>query len=244
MATPRMFRALGIPLKRGRLLADSDVAGASLVAVINETAARLYWSGDDPIGKTIRYYPQETSPSIQIVGVVGDVRRRAHARRPRPSFYVPFAQAPRPPYEGRSMTFILRGAREPAAVAGEFRSGRGRVHRCGAAAGECPVDGRGRCRYRGSAALHRYCHDLLCKCGVLPWRRSVFTGSLRTAFSSGFARLGCAWRLARTTRHLQVDRRQRHGLALLGVIVGVPAALAGHEDDGQRADRRHEHGSS
>jgi hypothetical protein len=56
MATPQMFRALGIPLKRGRLLAEGDVAGQPFVAVINETAARL-WSGDDPIGKTIRYYP-------------------------------------------------------------------------------------------------------------------------------------------------------------------------------------------
>ena len=83
MATPRMFRAFGIPLKRGRLLGDGDVAGRPLVAVINETAARLYWSGDDPIGKTIRYYPQETSPSIQIVGIVGDVRSEG-ARAPAP----------------------------------------------------------------------------------------------------------------------------------------------------------------
>jgi predicted permease len=74
MATPRLFRTLGIPLKRGRLLADTDAPGRPLVAVINETAARLFWSGDDPIGRTIRYYPQETSPSIQIVGIVGDVR--------------------------------------------------------------------------------------------------------------------------------------------------------------------------
>ena len=74
MATPRLFPVLGIPLKRGRLLADSDVPERPLVAVINETAARLYWSDDDPIGRTIRYYPQETSPSIQIVGIVGDVQ--------------------------------------------------------------------------------------------------------------------------------------------------------------------------
>ena len=54
MATPHLFRALGIPLKRGRLFDDRDVSGTPLVAVINETTARLYWSGDDPIGKTIR----------------------------------------------------------------------------------------------------------------------------------------------------------------------------------------------
>ena len=82
MATPRMFRSLGIPLKRGRLLTEGDIVGRPFVAVINETAARLYWSGDDPIGKTIRYYPRETSPSIQIVGIVGDVRSMGASEPP------------------------------------------------------------------------------------------------------------------------------------------------------------------
>jgi hypothetical protein len=63
LATPRMFRALGIPLKRGRPLGEGDVPGQPLVAVINETAARLYWPDADPIGRTIRYYPVDTSPS-------------------------------------------------------------------------------------------------------------------------------------------------------------------------------------
>ena len=74
MATPRLFGALRIPLKRGRLLADDDDALRPLVAVVNETAARTYWPNDDPVGKTLRFYPRETSPSIRIVGVVGDVR--------------------------------------------------------------------------------------------------------------------------------------------------------------------------
>ena len=122
MATPDLFRAFGIPLKRGRLIADSDAAGAPLVAVINETAARLYWAGDNPIGKRIRYYPRETSPSIQIVGVVGDVRWEGARTAAPPSIFVPFAQAPRPPYEGRSMTFILRTPERPLALARSARA--------------------------------------------------------------------------------------------------------------------------
>ena len=108
MTTPRMFGALRISLKRGRLLSERDVAGQPLVAVINETAARLYWRDDDPIGRTIRYYPQKTSPSIRIVGVVGDVRSLGPNNPAPPAVYVPFAQAPRPPYEGRTMTFVIR----------------------------------------------------------------------------------------------------------------------------------------
>jgi putative ABC transport system permease protein len=122
MATPRMFRAFGIPLKRGRLLDEGDVAGRPLVALINDTAARLYWSGDDPIGQTIRYYPRETSPSIQIVGIVGDVRSEGARAPAPPAIYVPFAQAPRPPYEGRMMTFIVRVAADPSAAVGSARA--------------------------------------------------------------------------------------------------------------------------
>jgi putative ABC transport system permease protein len=122
MATPRMFRVLGTPLKRGRLLAESDVAGRPFVAVINETAARLFWSGYDPIGKTIRYYPQETNHSIQIVGIVGDVRSIGPGEPAPPAVYVPLAQAPRPPYEGRAMTFIVRTTGNPTAVTASVRA--------------------------------------------------------------------------------------------------------------------------
>jgi putative ABC transport system permease protein len=108
MVTPRVFRALGIPLKRGRLLGEGDVAGRPLVAIINETAARLYWPGVDPVGGTIRYNPRETSPAIRIVGIVGDVRSMGASAPAPPAVYVPFEQAPRPPYQGRTMAFIVR----------------------------------------------------------------------------------------------------------------------------------------
>jgi predicted permease len=122
MATPRVFPALGVPLKRGRLLAESDVAGQPLVAVINETAARLYWPNADPIGSTIRYYPLETSPSIRIVGIVGDVRSLGASTPAPPALYVPLEQAPRPGYEGRTMTFVVRTAGHPAAATASARA--------------------------------------------------------------------------------------------------------------------------
>jgi len=118
-----MFGALGIPLKRGRLFAGSDVQGRSLVAAINETAARLYWSGDDPIGRSIRYYPQESSPSIRIIGIVGDVRSTNASEAAPPAVYVPFAQAPRATdYEGRAMSFVVRVPGNPADVVASARA--------------------------------------------------------------------------------------------------------------------------
>jgi putative ABC transport system permease protein len=118
MATPRLFRALRIPLKRGRLLSESDVPGQPLVAVINETAARRYWPDEDPIGKSVRYFPKETSSPIRIIGIVGDVRSAGAGQPAPPAVYVPFAQAPRPPYEGRAMTFIVRVPDHDDAAAG------------------------------------------------------------------------------------------------------------------------------
>jgi putative ABC transport system permease protein len=122
-ATPQMFNALGIPLKRGRLLAKSDVAELPQVAVINEAAARLYWSGDDPIGRTIRYYPQETNPSIQIVGIVGDVRSIGVSEPAPPAIYVPLAQSgPPPAFLGRFTTFVIRTTGNPADIAASARA--------------------------------------------------------------------------------------------------------------------------
>ena len=130
MVTPAAFRALGIPLRRGRLLESADAAGRPLVGVINETAARLYWPGDDPIGRTIRYFPVETSPSIRIVGVVGDVHSLGPDEPAPPAVFVPFEQAPRPAYEGRMMTFVVRPASgEPAAIVPSVRAGVSAVDR-------------------------------------------------------------------------------------------------------------------
>jgi putative ABC transport system permease protein len=122
MATPHMFHALGIPLKRGRLLDESDAAGRPLVAVVNETAARMFWAGDDPIGKTIRYYPIETNPAIRIVGVVGDVRSLGATQPAPPGIYVSFDQAPRAPYQGRAVFFMVRVAGDPKAMIASARS--------------------------------------------------------------------------------------------------------------------------
>jgi putative ABC transport system permease protein len=121
--TPQLFHTLGISLKRGRLLAKSDVAGRPTVAVINETAARLYWSGDDPIGKTIRYYPPEMYPSIQIVGIVGDVRSDGASEPAPPAIYVPLAQfLDRAQVLDRFTTFVIRTTGNPADIAASARA--------------------------------------------------------------------------------------------------------------------------
>jgi putative ABC transport system permease protein len=70
--TPEYFRAMNIPLRRGRLLADSDVTDGQPVMVVSESVARL-WLGADPIGRRVRI-GGPASPWRTVVGIVGDVR--------------------------------------------------------------------------------------------------------------------------------------------------------------------------
>jgi putative ABC transport system permease protein len=70
--TPDYFRAMGIPLLRGRVFEQSDTAEGQQAAIINETAANVFFHGQDPIGKWISN-SRDRVP-LTIVGVVKDVR--------------------------------------------------------------------------------------------------------------------------------------------------------------------------
>ena len=76
----RYFETLGVPLIRGRLLDEHDDAAHPRVIVINQTMARTYWPGQDPIGKRIQQVRRGPAPDappppmITVVGVVGDMR--------------------------------------------------------------------------------------------------------------------------------------------------------------------------
>jgi putative ABC transport system permease protein len=76
---PGYFEAMRIPLLRGRLLQDSDLApGAAQVVVINEEMARRFWPGQDPVGRRFKYGldPGANRPWKTVVGVVADMRRQ------------------------------------------------------------------------------------------------------------------------------------------------------------------------
>jgi putative ABC transport system permease protein len=120
MVTPAALASLEVPVLRGRALRDSDAAGSPLVALVNEAAARQFWPGEDPVGRTIHYYEPDDERPIRIVGVVGDTRYRRVSEPAAPAVYVPHAQSPRERYLGRSMAVVLRTA-EPEAAAAAVR---------------------------------------------------------------------------------------------------------------------------
>lgn len=70
---PDYLTAMGIPLKQGRFFTAQDDERSLPVAVIDETFARQYFAGEDPIGKRIHMDGNDEAP--QIVGVVGHVKQ-------------------------------------------------------------------------------------------------------------------------------------------------------------------------
>ncbi len=89
MTQPDFFPTMRIPLRAGRLLNGSDIERRdALFVVINETAARTYWPGRDPIGASGRLSRPDGS-SFDVVGVVGDVRNNGLNRPSAPELYVP-----------------------------------------------------------------------------------------------------------------------------------------------------------
>jgi putative ABC transport system permease protein len=111
IVSPEYFHLLGIPLERGRLLTDHDVEGAPEVAVINQAAARLYWKGEDPIGKRVRLHldtrglSTTTQPGwTTIVGVMADARTESLADAAVPLIYRSVYQR-----ASKEVTIFLRG---------------------------------------------------------------------------------------------------------------------------------------
>jgi putative ABC transport system permease protein len=92
--TASYFKTVHVPLRAGRLLADSDGRDAPPVIVISERMATRWWGKESPIGKRIKIGSAASkNPWMTIVGVVGDVMHDPYDRTPRPTVYVPYQQS-------------------------------------------------------------------------------------------------------------------------------------------------------
>jgi len=81
------FKAMRIPLLRGRAFDGTDIKAGEQVAVIDETLAKTYFGSEDPIGKRINQGPDAT-----IVGIVGTVSHGELGEPPKATFYYPYSQ--------------------------------------------------------------------------------------------------------------------------------------------------------
>jgi predicted permease len=88
---PPYFETLRIPILRGRAFTDADGETSPLVAIVNETMARHFWPGEEPIGKRFSL-TSDAGPFVEIVGVARDGKYRILAEDPQPYFYLPLRQ--------------------------------------------------------------------------------------------------------------------------------------------------------
>jgi len=125
VASDGALEALGERLRAGRAIGASDAAGAQPVVLVNETFARVYFPGRDPIGRRIRMGSGNMDrPWMTVVGVVRDERHNGLTGTIKEKFFVPYAQFPaaRGGDAARNMSLIVRTAGDPAALAGPIRA--------------------------------------------------------------------------------------------------------------------------
>src|SRR6202158_1006823 len=109
---PCFFDLLRIPLLRGRDFTPADRAGTPPVAIVNETMARHFWPGVDPVGRWFEHEGRQ----VVIVGLAKDSKYVRVTEAPRDHLYLAYAQRTSP-----RMTVLLRTAGAPAALAPAVR---------------------------------------------------------------------------------------------------------------------------
>jgi predicted permease len=112
---PGYFATFGIQLLQGRDFDNRDTDDSPQVAVINETMARTYWPGEDPVGK--RFHADGLDgPPIEIVGVCRDYNVRTIGEEPRPYIHWALSQT----YHSTSR-LVVRTNGDPSAMVGHLR---------------------------------------------------------------------------------------------------------------------------
>jgi predicted permease len=114
LATPGYFDTAGITLLAGRQFTERDGVGDNRVAIVNESFAKRFFPGQNPIGRRIRYTFRKEW--IEIVGVTRDVKHYGLDQEMRPGVFVPFRQWVVP-----VMTMVLRTPGDPNALVGPAR---------------------------------------------------------------------------------------------------------------------------
>ncbi len=231
--SPRYFDVFKIPLLRGRMITDHDDGGAEPVVLINEGMAKKYWQDANPVGQRITIGkgvgPEFEEPPREIVGIVGDVRNGGLDSDPDPIMYVPVAQMT----NGQNalsnriipITWIVRTKVEPFSLSAEIQE------QLRTASGGLPVSHIRSMDQVRSESTQRTDFNmtllvifagvalLLAAIGI--YGLMAYTVQLRTQEIGIRMALGAG---PQQVRRMVVKQGMR--LALIGVFLGVAAALA------------------
>jgi len=118
VVSPGYFEAMRIPLRGGRLIDEHDGPQAAPVVLINETMARKFWQGQDPLGRRMQLHAD--GPWFQIVGIVADVHQMGLNEAPRQEMYFPYWQAEKNWFTPRDLA--IRTAGDPMALVASVKN--------------------------------------------------------------------------------------------------------------------------
>jgi putative ABC transport system permease protein len=127
VVTPNFFNTLRIPIVRGRDFAPTDSGDAPFVVIVNQTFARKFFPGEDPIGKHINpglddgLHPQAMR---QIIAIVGDVKMNSLTTDAPAAYYLPLTQA-----GITAPTLVIRTAGDPIQLIAPLRMQLGSINR-------------------------------------------------------------------------------------------------------------------
>ena len=126
VVTPGYFESLGVRLVRGRLPLRADDETAAPSVFFNETAARVYFPSEDPIGLRIRMTRTTGAeqPWRTVAGIVADVRQRGLDEAPRAELFMPYRQFQHfsAGVQARAMTIVMKTSGDPLALSNAARA--------------------------------------------------------------------------------------------------------------------------
>ncbi|MEW6212453.1 MAG: ABC transporter permease [Acidobacteriota bacterium] len=124
VVSPSYFETMKIPLLKGRLFTDADIADSQRVAIISQSMARRYWLDEDPVGRRVRWISGNQSITLLVVGVAGDVSEPRLSGEIRETWYIPFSQSVERDINWASMqmAFVIRTSASPTMVLAGVRT--------------------------------------------------------------------------------------------------------------------------
>jgi len=211
------LRALGVPLLRGRWFTSQDLAGAPGVVLISKSLAQRYWPDQDPVGKRLQFPGDKEWQTV--VGVVADTKISQLTEESQTALYRPFLQAPTGP-----MTVVIRSRFEPKRIVALLRRIVTEVEPAMPVSSVQSLDDL----ISRSLAQPRFTMGLLFSFAVLALVLALLGIYGVTAYAVTQRNREIAVRVALgagPTHVIWLIVRQGLTLAVLGVALGVPAAL-------------------
>ncbi|HEX3276503.1 MAG TPA: ABC transporter permease [Gemmatimonadales bacterium] len=226
IASPGYFETLRIPLRRGRLLTDQDRAGAPMVAVIDDEFVRRYWPHDDPLGKRFSFGPPpgvaDTSARewITVVGVVGHTKQEGLDAENRLQLYLSYRQSARP-----FLGIAVRTTGDPQSFVNAARAAVQSVDPDQPLSAIASMDEL-LARSVGQRRLSMMLLSLFSGIALVLASVGIY-GLMSYSVAQRARELGVRIALGAARRDvLRLVLRQGMSLALIGIVVGLAAALA------------------